>query len=158
MEVTPRELDEALVPLERAKAHITLAKAVLLLAQLRLKLRGEVLDEQHPLKKEQVRVPEGGGWRVGVHTTRGAPYVQNALGVWRAARSAAAAAAEIRSGRAGRGKNTSRSKSRGWSLEQTAAWAVVATPGPSVLPAHVDVRMRAQFYTLAHTVLCVNTL
>lgn len=42
-------------PLERARAHVTLARAAVLLARLRLRLGGEVLEEGHPLRKEQVR-------------------------------------------------------------------------------------------------------
>lgn len=56
LDATPRELEDALVPLELAKAHVTLAKAVVLLAQLRLRLRGEVMEDSHPLQQEQKRL------------------------------------------------------------------------------------------------------
>lgn len=59
LDVTPREVDAALPPLERANAHIQLGRAVLLLAVMRLKLRGEVIDENHPLAREQVCIWAG---------------------------------------------------------------------------------------------------
>jgi hypothetical protein len=54
LDATPRDLEDAMPPLERARAHVTLARAAVLLARLRLRLRGEALEEGHPLRKEQV--------------------------------------------------------------------------------------------------------
>ena len=56
LEATPREVDAALPPLERAKAHVTLARAVLLLATLRLRLRGERVGEGHVLSQDAERL------------------------------------------------------------------------------------------------------
>jgi len=61
LDSTPREVEAALPPLERAKAHVTIAKAVVLLASLRLRLRGAALEEGHPLRREQVRGTRGSG-------------------------------------------------------------------------------------------------
>jgi hypothetical protein len=59
LEATPRELEAAMPPLEGARAHVTLAKAAVLAARLRLRLRGEALEDDHPLQREQVCL--GGG-------------------------------------------------------------------------------------------------
>jgi hypothetical protein len=47
-------------PLERARTHVTIARAAALLARLGLRLRGEVLEEGHPLAMEQVGRERGG--------------------------------------------------------------------------------------------------
>ncbi|GBF88450.1 hypothetical protein Rsub_01163 [Raphidocelis subcapitata] len=56
LEATPREVDASMPPLEAARAHLTLAKAAVLLARLRLRLRGEALGADHPLQREQERI------------------------------------------------------------------------------------------------------